>query len=263
MTQSTNQAASTARRNESGFTLVELAIVMIIIGLLIGGILKGQELITNARVSSTVAQVKAIESGISGFRDKYAAFPGDLANPGGRLPSCTVAPCNGVATGGTLANGFIEPQNPGGTTVLQDEASVAFIHLAAAGLIGGVQPTATALGAGRSHPTTPLGGTWAISSFNGTATGVVNANGVPAGVYVLSKQVAPGTITTADNVQNMTPSSAANIDRKLDDGVPTSGQVRAVGGNLNAANCASGPAGGDIYNESLSGTFCNVMARVQ
>ncbi len=92
MTQSTLQS----RQSERGFTLVELAIVMIIIGLLIGGILKGQELINNARVSSTAAQAKAIESGISTFRDKYAGLPGDLANPLVRLP---------VVAGGTAAAG--------------------------------------------------------------------------------------------------------------------------------------------------------------
>ena len=47
--------------NQKGFTLVELAIVMTIIGLLIGGVLKGQELMENARVTSTVAQVKGYE----------------------------------------------------------------------------------------------------------------------------------------------------------------------------------------------------------
>jgi prepilin-type N-terminal cleavage/methylation domain-containing protein len=50
--------------SQAGFTLVELAIVMIIIGLLIAGVLKGQELIANARVTSTVAQVKAIDAAI-------------------------------------------------------------------------------------------------------------------------------------------------------------------------------------------------------
>jgi prepilin-type N-terminal cleavage/methylation domain-containing protein len=64
MLKQTRQPAS-----QAGFTLVELAIVMIIIGLLIAGVLKGQELIANARVTSTVAQVKAIDAAISTFKD--------------------------------------------------------------------------------------------------------------------------------------------------------------------------------------------------
>ena len=61
-------------RAQAGFTLVELAIVMIIIGLLIAGVLKGQALIQNAQVTSTVAQVKSIEAAISTFSDTYATL---------------------------------------------------------------------------------------------------------------------------------------------------------------------------------------------
>ena len=67
--------------SQAGFTLVELAIVMIIIGLLIAGVLKGQELIGNARVTSTVAQIKAIDAATSTFKDTYAALPGDMTTP--------------------------------------------------------------------------------------------------------------------------------------------------------------------------------------
>ena len=63
-------------RAQAGFTLVELAIVMIIIGLLIAGVLKGQALINNARVTSTVAQTKAIEAATTTFKDTYAALAG-------------------------------------------------------------------------------------------------------------------------------------------------------------------------------------------
>jgi prepilin-type N-terminal cleavage/methylation domain-containing protein len=76
-------------RAEGGFTLVELAIVMIIIGLLIAGVLKGQELIGNARVTATVAQIKAIDAATSTFKDTYQDIPGDMINPGVRLPNCT------------------------------------------------------------------------------------------------------------------------------------------------------------------------------
>lgn len=75
-------------KNQNGFTLVELAIVMTIIGLLIGGILKGQELMQNARVTATVAQVKSYESATFTFIDKYSALPGDLVTASERLPGC-------------------------------------------------------------------------------------------------------------------------------------------------------------------------------
>src|SRR5437016_3490712 len=92
-------------RAEVGFTLVELAIVMIIIGLLIAGVLKGQALIANARVTATVAQNKAVEAAVSTFRDTYAGLPGDIFNPATRLPNCAGAPCNTAGNGhGKLAN---------------------------------------------------------------------------------------------------------------------------------------------------------------
>ena len=62
--------------SQAGFTLVELAIVMIIIGLLIAGVLKGQELIGNARVTATVAQIKGIDAATSTFKDTYSDLPG-------------------------------------------------------------------------------------------------------------------------------------------------------------------------------------------
>ncbi|NJS13390.1 MAG: prepilin-type N-terminal cleavage/methylation domain-containing protein [Sphingopyxis sp.] len=82
---------------EDGFTLVEISIVMIIIGLLIGGTFGGMKLIENMQVNKTVQDLKAIESAALTFRDSYGRLPGDLANSATRLPSCTVAPC---ATGG-------------------------------------------------------------------------------------------------------------------------------------------------------------------
>ncbi|MCD8566562.1 MAG: prepilin-type N-terminal cleavage/methylation domain-containing protein [Alphaproteobacteria bacterium] len=62
--------------SQKGFTLVELAIVMIIIGLLIGGILKGQELIANAQITNAVTQIKGMDGAVATFRETYNAFPG-------------------------------------------------------------------------------------------------------------------------------------------------------------------------------------------
>ena len=79
------------RHSEQGFTLVELAIVMVIIGLLIGGILKGQELISNAKISSTIAQLKGLDAAMNTFQDKYNAIAGDMNNVETRLAGAVAA----------------------------------------------------------------------------------------------------------------------------------------------------------------------------
>ena len=69
------------RNNQKGFTLVEIAIVMVIIGLLIGGILKGQEMINNAKVKRVVKQADEMRAAVMTFYDKYGQYPGDENSP--------------------------------------------------------------------------------------------------------------------------------------------------------------------------------------
>ena len=64
-------------RRQQGFTLVEMAIVLVIIGLLLGGILKGQELITSARVRNIADQNSGVQAAYYGFIDRYRQVPGD------------------------------------------------------------------------------------------------------------------------------------------------------------------------------------------
>ena len=265
MTQSTNQA----RRTEGGFTLVELAIVMIIIGLLIGGILKGQELITNARVSATVAQAKAVESGISGFRDKYAGMPGDIGTaanpPNTRIPNCSNI-CNTAGNGDGLVQLEAANNNPGiAATTAASEGKVALPQLSAAGFIGGVQSNFAATAAltpGTTNPTTPLGGAWQFGYHDGTAAiaGLTAANTgaflLPAGHYIASV-LTLGTALGGTNTF-MTPVQAAAIDRKLDDGTPNGGSVRAAG----AATCAAALAN-SLYLEANGGAVCGLIVKVQ
>ena len=68
-------------QSQKGFTLVEIAIVMVIIGLLIGGVLKGQSMIQNAKVKRVVKQADELRAGVMTFYDKYASYPGDENSP--------------------------------------------------------------------------------------------------------------------------------------------------------------------------------------
>lgn len=72
-------------QNQKGFTLVEIAIVLVIIGLLLGGVLKGQELIANAKVKSAQQEVQAFSAAIYAYKDKTGHLPGDdpTATPAG------------------------------------------------------------------------------------------------------------------------------------------------------------------------------------
>ena len=73
------------RTSNRGFTLIEIAIVLVIIGLLLGGVLKGQELINNAKVKSYATDFRNIPIMIYGFQDKFRALPGDDARIGTAL----------------------------------------------------------------------------------------------------------------------------------------------------------------------------------
>lgn len=253
----TNQTS----RSQSGFTLVELAVVMIIIGLLIGGVLKGQELINNAQVTSTVAQVKGIEAATSTFRDTYAALPGDIRNPGGRLPNCTAAPCNTDYGAGNTGNGTLN-NNPSQTPV-GAEGNSFFVHLNAADLMTGIVPGAAANIPGGNFPEAKLRGNVIQAASATTAAqlgGAVDITGASAGLY-LSIVNAVG--VPAVGTVGLRATEASRIDAKLDDGVPSTGSVRAIGAQ-GAANgqCATNGVNG-VYTTAFSQASCGLHIRIQ
>src|SRR2546428_433572 len=83
-----------------GFTLVEIAIVLVIIGLLLGGILKGQEMITQAKIKNVIADFSGVSAAYHGYQDRYRAIPGDDPNAATRWASMTnPAPVQGDGNG--------------------------------------------------------------------------------------------------------------------------------------------------------------------
>jgi prepilin-type N-terminal cleavage/methylation domain-containing protein len=111
----------------AGFTLVEIAIVLVIIGLLVGGVLSGQELIRSARVRGLVAQQEGVKAAIYGFQDRYRALPGDYSGAETNITCAAVNCFNGDG------NGRIEAPNSAGA----HEEIYAWSHLAGAGFITG------------------------------------------------------------------------------------------------------------------------------
>ena len=124
------------RNNQKGFTLVEIAIVMVIIGLLIGGILKGQEMINNAKVKRVVKQADEMRAAVMTFYDKYGQYPGDEN-------SALFPP-------GDLANGNNDGQ------ILGAEVGDAMSDLALANLISGTYT-------GANFPSNAFGGTTRVA----------------------------------------------------------------------------------------------------
>src|ERR1700741_2414107 len=86
---------------QKGFTLVEIAIVLVIIGLLLGGILKGQEMITQAKIKNVMADFSGISAAYHGYQDRYRAIPGDDPNAAARWGAPAVAGDGNGVVGGT------------------------------------------------------------------------------------------------------------------------------------------------------------------
>jgi prepilin-type N-terminal cleavage/methylation domain-containing protein len=110
-----------SNRSNQGFTLIEIAIVLVIIGLLLGGVLKGQELITGARVRNLISQQDGIKAAFFGFQDRYRGLPGDYA------AAATNIKCQGTCPSGD-GNGRISENN---------EEILVWTHLTAAGFMNG------------------------------------------------------------------------------------------------------------------------------
>ncbi len=221
-------------RKQSGFTLIEIAIVLVIIGLLLGGILKGQELITSARVRNLISQQDGIKAAFFGFQDRFRAYPGDYTlattniknatvngNGNGRIESAAV--CGAIA-------GCVAYENIG-----------VWDQLSHAGFINGTYVAGAAM-SDTTNPKNPYGIYLDLQYDNSYA----------------DPTLSPATKHNLKSGGQIPVEIIAEVDRKIDDGAPFTGsfQFSAYQGN----NATAPVAGGTTASPNCTSTLVAATA---
>ena len=197
------------QRRQRGFTLVEIAIVLVMIGLLLGGILKGQDLVNGARVRNLADMNAGIQAAYYGFIDRYRQVPGDM-------PAAAAATAIGdpAITVGGNANGQVDAGN-------YREASALWVHLTRARLLqGSYDGGATSARRYRVDTVAPQ------NPFNGyMLLGQTRDYSTAGGAPDANQPVRLG-LVLGDNIPV---DVARELDLKIDDRRPLSGALRFTG----------------------------------
>jgi len=185
-------------QNQKGFTLVEIAIVLVIIGLLLGGVLKGQELIENAKIKSVTQDFDNLSAAYYAYQDRVGEIPGDTDVAGG------------------TADGDIDAT---------DSADAFWFDLRTQGFIDGAAVALAAGSVNNPGPTHDLAGTWSARPGAAlTDANVADANGLFAVNHIC-----------ASGIESF---YAIGMDTKMDDGNALTGKVRSATDAANTVGAA-------------------------
>lgn len=263
------------RDTYSGFTLIELTIVLLIIGLVTGGILVGTDLIESSKLRSQSSQFAQFNQSMNTFKLKYQALAGDFPNASIQLPSFSYHHNNGngdekiteyVNGGGENTTGFPYEVEP--------ESVLFWIHLFAAELLSCCDPNKVTYG-----NRYVIGDAFPKDKINGRGISAVTLSGQNAFFWGINRSTTSGANAAnyvrlsiqAEGV--LTPLQAQQFDLKLDDGQPTTGNILTVwlyGGDNRVHPLTYHPASSCnanttpiSYNIAYMSTACSLMVKFQ
>jgi len=214
---------------QSAFTLVELSIVLVILGLLVGGVLAGQSLIRSAELRAIGKEYDGYVVAVNAFKDKYMALPGDMTNATafwGKDNAACAGDTGTAATPGTC-NGNGDGKIQWGTIDLFRF----WQQLSLAGLIEG---NYTGVTGPAGEPDAVLGVNAPKSRMSGGGWGVGNIGYYAGDALTFALDYGNyynfGAQLTFDNpiAGIITPAEAWNVDTKFDDGRPGRGHMMSV-----------------------------------
>ncbi len=206
---------------------------LLIIGLLVAGVLQGQALLTNAKISQTVAQGNAYIKAVNSFEGIYGALPGDFAHAQRDIPGCREAAQCLDGDGNGIVGDLVRPNEVLFTRFIaadHPETLEAWRHLALAEIVDGIDVdfSGTDFKWGVSHPRNAFGGGVQFFSYYDYWPGIAH------GFYFLFSRTVPEVNGSGDGGADgnsrflLSPIIAQAIDLKADDGLPTEGRVRGM-----------------------------------
>jgi prepilin-type N-terminal cleavage/methylation domain-containing protein len=196
---------------QHGFTLIETAIVTIIVGLLIGGILRGQEMVVQAKTKSLITDFTGITAAVQAYRDRYRALPGDDSSGSGRWVAYGAKSGNGDGIVGGAYNAAAPAGDPATSLTINTSTGAGeslnfWWHMRLSGFVSGPQQGPGAA----NQPDNTVGGILGVET--------VQTGGAPAGFLT-------GLVACTSNVIDK---NAIGLDAQLDDLEPAQGQIRAL-----------------------------------
>ena len=212
--------------NKKGFSLVELSIVLIIIGLLVGGVTGGSKLIQNAKLNSVMSELQQYQTAYQTFILTYDGKPGDITDAKSYWTSANLANGNG---NGEIDGNYKYSSNVESTQPVSTEMANAWLQLSLSGIIpqstDGSLSAAPSAVVGKNVPTSKFSSGSFYILWDGL--GAFSSQGITNFVHL-------GKIASSDNSVMggvMIASHMQKIDKKLDDGKGVSGSVRGYNGN--------------------------------